>query len=49
MRNILINDHQAKTMNLTDSLNGTTICELERISNENVKSKHTIICISGFM
>lgn len=36
-------------MNLETSLTGTKICELERISDKNVKSKHIIICVTGFM
>lgn len=49
MRNILITDEQTAKMNLTESLSGTTILDLERISEPEVKSKHIIICITGFL
>lgn len=49
MRKILITDEQVEKMKLKKSLEGTTICELRRISPPNVKSKHVIICITGFL
>lgn len=49
MRNILITDEQTKKMNLEESLAGTTLCELDKISSPKVKSKHVIICIAGFL
>ena len=49
MRNILISEEQAAKMNITESLSGTTILDLERISDPKVKSKHIIICITGFL
>ena len=49
MRNILISDENAKKMNLFKSLEGTTVCKLDRISPPEVKSKHVIICITGFL
>ena len=35
-------------MNLKKSLEGTTVCQLDRISDPNVKSKHVLIVVSGF-
>ena len=55
MRNILISDKEAKGYEQTDrfdilkSLEGTTLCELQRVSSPEVKSKHVIVCITGFM
>lgn len=49
MRNILITDQEAKEMDLKNSLGSTTLCELQRISSPEVKSKHVIVCITGFM
>ena len=49
MRNILLTEEQMKKMNLEESLAGTTLCELVKISNPKVKSKHVIICIAGFL
>lgn len=49
MRNILITDQEAKEMDLNNSLGSTTLCELQRISSPEVKSKHVIVCITGFM
>lgn len=48
-RNILMTDDQTEKMKLKASLTGTTICELERVSDPNVKSKHVIICVTGFL
>ena len=36
-------------MDLLETLKLTSICEIERISPPEVKSKHVIICITGFM
>jgi len=36
-------------MEILDRLNETGICELVRISPHDVKSKHVIICITGFL
>lgn len=49
MRNILISDENAQKMNLLNSLEKTTVCQLERISCPTVKSKHIVICITGFL
>jgi hypothetical protein len=49
MRNILISDENVAKMNLKKSLEGTTVCELNRVSAPNVKSKHVIVCITGFL
>ena len=49
MRNIIISDENVVKMNLQKSLEGTTVCELERISSPSVKSKHVVICITGFL
>ena len=49
MRPVLLTDEQTKKMNLSSSLTGTKICELERISDKSVKSKHIIICVTGFL
>lgn len=49
MRSILISDENAKKMNLYSSLEKTTVCQLDRISKPNVKSKNVIICITGFL
>ena len=45
----LLKDPWTKQLDLDKSLKGTTICELERISDPSVKSKHVVICITGFM
>ena len=49
MRNILMTDEQTEKMKLKESLTGTTICELERVSDPKVKSKHVIVCVTGFL
>ena len=49
MRKILITDEQVEKMKLKKSLEGTTVCELRRISPPHIKSKHVIICITGFL
>ena len=49
MRNILISDDNVSKMNLKNSLEGTTVCKLDRISGKNTKSKHVVICITGFL
>jgi len=36
-------------MDILRSINETDICELRRVSNPEVKSKHLIICVTGFM
>mmetsp|Transcript_2651 Transcript_2651/g.4116 ORF Transcript_2651/g.4116 Transcript_2651/m.4116 type:complete len:93 (-) Transcript_2651:414-692(-) len=48
MKNILISPEEIEKHGL-ESLEDTTICELERISDPKVKSKHVIVCITGFM
>lgn len=45
----LLRDPWTKQLDLDKSLKGTSICELERISDPSVKSKHLVICITGFM
>lgn len=49
MRNILISDENVQKMGLKKSLEGTTVCELNRISKPETKSKHIVICITGFL
>ena len=49
IRNIIISDEQVAKMNLDKSLEGSSVCELERISPPDVKSKHVVICITGFL
>lgn len=49
MRNILMTDEQTEKMKLKESLTGTTLCELERVSDPAVKSKHVIVCVTGFL
>lgn len=45
----LLDAEYVKSLRLENSLKGTSICELERISDPSVKSKHVVICITGFM
>ena len=45
----LLDEEYIRSYKLESSLKGTTICELERISDPAVKSKHVVICITGFM
>lgn len=49
MRNILMTDEQTEKMKLKESLTGTTLCELERVSDPKVKSKHVVVCVTGFL
>ena len=36
-------------LKITHSMPGCNVCELVRVSEPEVKSKHVVICISGFL
>jgi hypothetical protein len=36
-------------LNIRKSLEGCNILEMERISDPKIKSKHVVICITGFL
>ena len=49
LRNVMVSDEDIEHMNMKKSLDSCTICELHRVSSPDVKSKHVVICISGFL
>lgn len=49
LRNVMVSDEDIEHMNMKKSLDSCTICELHRVSSPEVKSKHVVICISGFL
>ena len=48
LRSILLTKSQIAANNLERSLKGTEVCELIRISRPEIKSKHVVICCTGF-
>ena len=49
MKGMLIKKQEAEEMDMVKSLEAMTVCELRRISPSEVKSKHVIVCITGFL
>lgn len=45
----LLDDELIERLNIKKSLEGCNILEMERISDPKVKSKHVVICITGFL
>lgn len=49
MKNILVDKDEMMDLDMEKGLELTTICDLKRVSAPNVKSKHVLICITGFL